>query len=69
MHTTEPDDNIQVNIYIQSSDEKQEKKKILGGLGNLDMVCRWTFPMIMKTLFKNEPKKFFRIFYIIYSSF
>lgn len=34
----------------------------MGGLAGLDMVCRWTFFIVTKALFKNRCRQFFRNF-------
>lgn len=47
--------------------QQEERKE--GGLGDLDMVYRWPFSMIIKPLVRNGFTESFRTFYIIHSSF
>ena len=62
-----PDDNILSRQGKIKMLTRREKK--IGGLGGWDMVYRSAFSMRVKSLFKNGSREYFRIFYVIYSSF
>ena len=46
------------------------RERKIGGLGGLDMACRWTFSIVIKQLnSKMDPENLSDFFFLIYGSF